>query len=964
MLPLDHLLEQLQARPDEGLSTDDARQRLVRHGPNELTQRGLKSIWRILWEQVSATLIVVLIVAAAISAVLGDTKEAAAILVIVVLNAALGLQQEYRAERAMAALRRLAVPRVKVRRDGRLVELSARELVPGDLVLLESGSAVPADGRVVDASNLRVLEATLTGESEPVDKRADFQPAPGTEVPLGDRQNMVFLGTSVTYGRGAVVVCDTGMQTELGRIAGMIQDVRSEPTPLQRRLDRLGKSLALIALLIVAVVFGLGLLLGEDLKEMFLTAVSMAVAAVPEGLPAVVTIALALGAQRMLRRRALIRQLPAVETLGSVTVICSDKTGTLTLNKMTVTVLNVAGRKLEISEPLVSGRPQLDAGGELVADRELVRAIESDHSLRMLLAGGALCNDATLQTGTLQTDAGRQRIRTVGDPTEAALVVAAARLGLDKRQLERELPRVAELPFDSDRKRMTTVHDCPPEHWLAQLLARGLESGLARGSESALEPPSAGLPVQPGRVAFTKGAVDGLLQLSSHVWTDDHAQPLDDGWRQRIRQAHDELAGRGVRVLGVAIRPPASLAAETEPSGWERELIFVGLAGMIDPPRPEAAEAVVVCRQAGIRPIMITGDHPLTAQHIARQLRIVEPDQPVVTGVELERMTDEQLDAAAGRVSVFARVSPAHKLRLVRRLQHQGQVVAMTGDGVNDAPALKQADIGVAMGITGTDVAKEASDAVLQDDNFATIVAAVQEGRIIYDNIRKFIRYTMTSNTGEMLVMLLAPLLAMKLPLLPLQILWVNLVTDGLPGLALGLEPGERDTMRRPPHPPGEHPLARGMAVDILWIGTAMGLVSLLAAWLYWPRGTGEPTETQLQYWRTIVFTVLTLSQMGNALAIRSSRDSLWRIGLLSNKYLLGAVLLTLGLQLAIIYTPLNVVFDTQPLRGWDLLFCLALSTVVFWLVEAQKLLLRWRRPRAADRVAAGMDQSGSKVSR
>jgi Ca2+-transporting ATPase len=921
--PLDDLLANLQVDPSTGLALAEVEQRRQQYGPNELVERDRKSVWRMLWDQLATTLIVLLLVAAVVAAVLGDTKEAVAILVIVVLNALLGLQQEYRAEKAIAALKRMAVPRVHARRDGRNVEISARELVPGDILTLEAGGAIPADGRLLEASSLRVLESTLTGESEPVEKRVEAHFESGQEIPLGDRHNMVFLGTNVTYGRATVVVCATGMATELGKIAGMIQGVRSGPTPLQRRLQRLGQTLALISLGIVAVIFGIGLAMQGDLKEMFLTAVSLAVAAVPEGLPAVVTIALALGAQRMLRRRALIRQLPAVETLGSVTTICSDKTGTLTLNQMTVTVLNVAGNRLDVSEPRPDETPPMpsSAGPD--------ERIAGDSSLLLLLIGGALCNDAALETGA--RGGHRRRHRVVGDPTEAALVVAAALLGLDKSEIERTLPRVGEMPFDSDRKRMTTIHRLEAGNPLHDLLAASNPEAVDRAA------------ARDGLLGFTKGAVDGLLRASPRVWVDGRPQPLDESWRQRILRAHDELAQEGVRVLGIALRPPGAEEPPLDSAQWETDLVFVGLVGMIDPPRPEAQQAVATCRQAGIRPIMITGDHPLTASNIAARLGIADSSCRAVSGTEVQGMSDEELRAVVREVSVFARVSPEHKLRLVRCLQQDGQVVAMTGDGVNDAPALKQADIGIAMGITGTDVAKEASDAVLQDDNFATIVAAVEEGRIIYDNIRKFIRYTMTSNTGEILVMLLAPLLGMRLPLLPLQILWINLVTDGLPGLALAVEPGERDTMQRGPHPPNEHVFARGMGWDILWIGAAMGFVSLATARVYWGMGGAAPDEEQLRYWRTIVFTVLTLSQMGNALAIRSSRDSLFKIGLLSNKFMLFSVALTFALQMGILYTPLRHVFDTAPLSLADLVICLAASTVVFWLVEAKKLWVRWR---------------------
>ncbi len=897
-LEKDAVLAQLETDLEQGLSQAEAQRRLTEHGPNELIERGVTSPWRILWEQLSAFMVVILIAAALISALLGDYKDAVAILAIVVLNAMLGFTQEYRAEQAMAALKQMAVPNVRVRRDGRLLEISARELVPGDVVLLEAGVKVPADGRLIESASLRAQEAALTGESEPVEKRVE--PLQREDIPLGDRVNLVYMGTVVTYGRGTAVVTETGMDTQLGRIADMIQSVAREPTPLQRRLEGLGKSLGLAALGIVAVVFALGLLRGEDARLMFLTAISMAVAAVPEGLPAVVTIALALGAQRMLRRQALIRKLPAVETLGSVTVICSDKTGTLTENQMTVTVLDVLGETQRVETLLHKGVPVMDA--ELKASAQ-----PSVRSLGLLVKAAALCNDASLE----ETDKGTYRA--IGDPTEGALILAAAHLGLSKPELDERWPRVAEVPFTSERKRMTTAH----------------RMNIPRDQTDV---PWEETPY----VAFCKGAVDGLLEITSRVWAGDRAVPLSDDLRQRILDANAQLAQDGQRVLGVAFRPLPADLVEAGEAELEQEMTFVGLTGMIDPPRPEVKQAVETCQTAGIRPVMITGDHPLTAQHIARELGISANGRPL-TGQDLSRMSTDELEAVVQDVSVYARVSPEHKLKIVQALKDKGHIAAMTGDGVNDAPALKKADIGVAMGITGTDVAKEAADMVLLDDNFATIVHAVEEGRTIYDNIRKFIKYTMTSNAGEIWVMLLAPLLGMPLPLLPLQILWVNLVTDGLPGLALTIEPAEPDTMRRPPHPPDESIFARGMARDILWVGLLMGLVCLGMGFWAW--------QADHAAWQTMIFTTLTLSQMGNALAIRSERESLFRLGLLSNKAMLGAVLLTFVLQIGVIYLPpLQELFKTDSLSLVELLISLVLSTTVFWGLEIEK----WGQRRSA----------------
>jgi Ca2+-transporting ATPase len=902
---------------DTGLSADTVAERLAEFGPNELIEQGSKGIWRILVEQLSATLVLVLIAAGVVSAALKDFQDALAIMAIVALNAIIGLRQEYRAERAMAALQKLAVPTVKVRRAGHIAQFSARDLVPGDLVILEAGDFVPADGRLLESANLRVQEAALTGESEPVEKNARATCA--DNAPLAERLNMVYSGTAATYGRGTMVVTQTGMRTELGKIASMLQSVKHESTPLQVRLNHVGQTLAIVALVIVAVIFAFGLMRGEDLKLMFLTSVSLAVAAVPEGLPAVVTIALALGAQRMLNRNALIRKLPAVETLGSVTIICSDKTGTLTKNRMAVAVIDVAGRTFDLSTDMLDDVQSPDVLQKYAGQ------LAQEPSLELVLAGGALCSDAQLEFD--EEDRDGRHFHTVGDPTEGALVSAATSLGILKTDLEQSLPRVLELPFDSDRKRMTTVHErryhsaiqnSPP----AAENTSGVLTRLAQSTEGSTR-----------YLSFTKGAVDSLLVSSTHVWIEDRIEPITDSWRERIRAGHDRLANHGMRVLGVAMKEWKTDVASIDRDRLEQDLTFVGLIGMIDPPRAEVPPAVATCLAAGIRPIMITGDHPLTARYIANELGF-DPRGRVVTGQDLDRMSPEQLDESTINASVYARVSPEHKLRLVESLQRQGHVVAMTGDGVNDAPALKKADIGVAMGITGTDVAKEAADMVLRDDNFATIVAAVEQGRIIFDNIRKFIRYLLSANVGEILVMLLGPIVGMPMPLWPLQILWMNLVTDGFPALALAVEPAERNTMQRPPYPPRQSIFARGVGVDIAWIGTLMGLVALAVGYIYW--------KNDSPHWQTIVFTTLTLSQMTLALASRSESDSLFQIGLFTNPSLLAAVTLTLILQAAVIYVPLlQGVFQTAALSRRDLLICLGASTIIFWAVELKKLVAR-----------------------
>jgi len=902
---------QVASDPQAGLSEAEAQERLRRHGPNELIERGGKSPWRILWQQFTSTMVLILIAAAVVSGLLGKTTETIAVAAIVILFAVLGFVQEYRAEKAMAALKRLAVPIVRVVRGGERRELSAQQLVPGDLILLEAGSAVPADVRLVESANLRIQEAVLTGESEPVEKETGALTGDG--LPLGDRVNMGYMGTAVTYGRGAALVVATGMATELGKIATLIQDVDSGDTPLQRRLDSVGKWLALVGVIVAGLVMLIGVALDENLQDMFLTAVSVAVAVVPEGLPAVVTVTLALGAQRMLRRQALIRKLPAVETLGAVTIIASDKTGTLTENRMTVTVIDVAGHFLE----LVGTSHQHPAPALTGNGGAAIRLGEQPPAIGLALAGGALCNDAALQPD-LQTG----RYAVIGDPTEGALLVAAQQAGLTPEALMAAAPRVGELPFDSERKRMTTVHRLPAD-------------------PGALPAPLATLPaagLRPGEqyVAFTKGAVDGLLDITSHVWVGHEPQPLDDAWRERIQRATEQMAQNGMRVLGVGAQWIDSPQDELE-----RDLTIIGLIGMIDPPRPEVKQAVATAKAAGIRPIMITGDHPLTARFIAYDLGISD-DGRVKTGQMLDAMTPDELAAAVEEVSIYARVTPAHKLQIVETLQRLGHIVAMTGDGVNDSPALKRAEIGVAMGITGTDVSKEASDMVLLDDNFATIVAAVEEGRVIYDNIRRFVKFSIAGNVGKVLVMLLAPLLlgaGAAVALLPLQLLWLNLLTDGLLGLGLGVEPAEKNTMRRPPRNPQAGLFSEGVGGHLLWVGALIGAVALLVGWLYFdPANPGDKT------WQTMIFTTLAFLQIGQALASRSSRESFFALGLGTNRALLGLAAVVLALQLGVLYASfLETFFQIVPLSPRDLLVSALFGTLGFVAIEIEKWFIRRR---------------------
>ncbi|MEA5572681.1 cation-translocating P-type ATPase [Calothrix sp. UHCC 0171] len=914
------VLELLSSDAALGLSTTEANLRLEKYGFNALIEPGIKKPWQILWEQLSETLVLILLVAAAVSAFLGEYKDGLGIIAIVVLIAVLGFSQEYQAQKAIATLKNLSTPNVKVKRNGKIEEISARYLVPGDVILLEAEDIVPADCRILQSLGLRTQEAALTGMPEPVDKDSE-KIAP--EVILGERCNIGYMGTVVTYGQGEAVVTETAMATELGSIAQMIHAVEPEPTPLQKRLDELGKNLAVASLGLVGIILILGLLRGEDMKLMFLTAITLLVAALPEGLPAVVTIALTLGARQMLKRRALIRNLPAVETLGSVTTICSGKTGTLTVNRMTVTVLDVAGHQLNLTADMRLASPdnrQPTALSSPLVDPSQERPflLSQPPALALLLAGATLCNNAQLESDREEP----RYFRAVGDPSDGALVMAAARQGLWKADLETVLPRIAEIPFDSRRQRMTTVHHFPGEFSAIPCALEVLWYWNRAVGEGT-------------RIAFCKGRVASLLEVSQSVWVDGGAKPLDGNWQEKIMVVQRQLVQQGLRVMGVAFR----LLPEYPDDGFEdleQDLTFIGLLGMTDPARPEARDAILTCKAAGIRPVMVTGDHPLTAWHLARELDIAN-EHPVLTSADLAHLSIEQVRELVGEISVYARVSPQNKFDIVRILQSQHHVVAMTGDGVNDAPALKAADIGVAMGISGTDVAKDAADMVLLDDNFATIVAAVKEGRVIYDNIRKFIKYLLSSNVGELWVMLLAPLLGMPLPLLPLQILWVNLATDGLPALALGVEPAERDTMKRSPYPANEGIFSRGMGRDIIWIGLLLGMVSILTGYWYWR--SANPA------WQTMLFTTLTLSQMGNALAIRSERDSLFQLGVLSNLPLLAAVLLTLLLQIAVIYLPFfQNLFATVALSASDLFICLVVSTIVFWGVELKKWLMHHKK--------------------
>jgi Ca2+-transporting ATPase len=913
MLDAGSVVQRLDVTPEAGLSEQVVQQRQAQYGLNELVEKPIKNPLLILWEQMTNPLVLLLIFAAVVSAFLGKVEEVIAIMAIVIINALLGVFQEYRAEQAMAALKKMAAPLVRVRRDGRVQDIESQGLVPGDVVLLEAGSIVPADARLIEAINFSVQEASLTGESHPVDK--DIQPLDSADLTLGDRVNMVYMGTAVTYGRGTALVTETGMRTQLGRIAELIQSVESEPTPLQRRMNEVGKVLLMGAIVVMIIAFIVGLVTGDTLDSVLLNSVAIAVAVVPEGLPAVVTIALALGAQRMLRRRALIRRLPAVETLGSVTTICSDKTGTLTENKMRVLDIDVSGMHIDVDH-------LTQADLKTVANANGT-ARSQDRAAALLMTGNALCNDAVLEDDPMRPG----RYRYIGDPTEGAMQVAAARYGIDLNRLKGIFPRVGEAPFSSERKRMTTFHLLQN-----QVMMPGAEESFLMMALGAHDN---------HYIAFTKGAVDSLLDVSSHAWVEGQIRPLDAELRARIEQANNEMAQDGLRVLGTGYRHWQQLPPNWKPETVEKDIIFIGMVGIIDPPRPEVKDAVHVCREAGIRPVMITGDHPLTALNIARRLDIAGENDRVVTGVELNRMSPEDLEATVEEVSVYARVSPEHKLNIVKALQNRGHIVAMTGDGVNDAPALKRSDIGVAMGITGTAVTKEASDMVILDDNFTTIVSAAEEGRTIYDNVRRFIKYLLASNTGELFVLVCTQLIAgMTIPLTTLQILWMNLITDGVPALALGVEQAERGSMKRPPYAPTESIFGRGMGRHILLVGLVLGVTGLLLGYWAWTNGleaaNGEPA------WNTMVFIFLTLAQMGHALGLRSHRESLFSMNFFGNRLLLGAVVFTVIIQLLAVYLPFfNNIFHTNPLTLPQLGLCLALSTIVFWAVEGEKLLIR-----------------------
>jgi len=909
-LEVEEVLRDLQVH-ENGLTAREAFQRLQRYGSNQLQEAPRPSFWITLWNQLNNFVVILLIVSSFISALLGEWIDALAILSIVILNTVLGIVQERRAEQALAALKQLAAPDAHILRDGHRQTFPARDLVPGDIVFLEAGNYVPADVRLLEAVNLRVEEASLTGESLAVQKNAAL--VLNQNVPLGDRKNTAFMGTLVSYGRGRGVVISTGMHTQLGLIASMLQNVEVEETPLQRRLDQLGKTLSIGALILVAVVFLLELIdatnissffsgpliylqtYAKEITNVFIIAVSLAIAAVPEGLPAVVTISLALGMREMIQRHALIRRLASVETLGSATVICSDKTGTLTQNEMTVTRLWVDGQTIEIT-----GKGYSSEGNFLVGGKKIQWA--QHMAVRTALWLGILNNDAQIEP----VEGSEHSYRVVGDPTEAALLVAAAKAGDAYLVVDRErtsYPRFGEIPFDSERKHMVTFHR--------------VENPQAEDFSHYYDDSMRGL-----NLIAIKGAPEVILPLcKSYQTMDDKTRALEEEIRKKIYEANDAMTHDSLRVLALAYRDVKKKSAEWGALG--KDLVFAGLVGMIDPPREEIKYALEKARRAGIRTVMITGDYPNTAHAIAAQIGLMHRGDSVLTGADLDQLNDAQLQTVIRNTDVFARVSPQHKLRIVDALQANDEVVAMTGDGVNDAPAIKRADIGIAMGITGTDVAKETADMVLTDDNYASIVSAVEQGRIIYNNIRKFVYYLLSCNVAEIMIIFLGTLITRNSPLTAIQLLWLNLVTDGAPALALATEKGDPDVMERKPRPRSEPIINRFMQIGIVIQTIAITAVTLAAYLLGLKLHPSQP-----EYAEAMAFATLTLSELGRALTARSEYYPIWNIGIFSNRYMNLAILSSVALILGVIYIPLfNPIFNTVPLgwRQWEILLPLLL---------------------------------------
>ncbi len=927
---IEELLDDFETHLERGLTSAQAQRRLEQFGANELTERPRPGFLALLWDQFKNFLVIILIIAAAISLALGEYVDSFAIMFIVLLNAVVGVIQESKAEQALAALQKMAAPQAQVIRDGQQLTIPGREIVAGDIVLLEAGNYVPADLRLVESINLKIEEASLTGESQPVEKTAGV--VLDKEIPLGDRRNTAFMATLITYGRGKGIVTGTGMNTQIGLIAEMIQSFETEDTPLQQKLEHLGQVLGTACLSICALVFVYGLFrdthLGaalnggfvdylvtekKDIVNLFMMAVSLAIAAVPEGLPAIVTICLALGMQRMIKHNALIRKLPAVETLGCATVICTDKTGTLTQNQMTV-VQGWAGAKAF----RVTGEGYSPSGEFFSGGAPFVPHTDADTTL--LLMGALVCNDARLEEKCDDSDKAFWQI--IGDPTEGAMVVAAAKAGYRRDELAQALPRVQEIPFDSERKCMSTVHRV--EGAQVQALVAGLGA--------------------PPLMLFVKGAPDVVLDLCGRSLEAGKPQPMTPAMREAILAHNHAMAGSALRVLAVACRPLAAPESSLSPPDVESDLVFVGLLGMIDPPRPEVITALQVARAAGLKSIMVTGDYKDTAEAIARDIGLLSMGGLVLTGPEIEKLSDEELAGRVDQLDVCCRVSPQHKTRIVDALKARGHVVAMTGDGVNDAPALKRANIGVAMGIVGSDVAKQTADMILTDDNFASIVAAIEQGRIIYSNIRKFVYFLLACNIGEILIIFGAMLIGLPIPLRPVQLLWLNLVTDGAPALALGLEKGDPDIMKYPPRSPQEPVINRDMAIGIGVVGLVDAVAVLAVFFLALQRYPGQLMAAQ-----TIAFVTLCASELLRAFTARSERHSVFSIGVFSNRAMLWAVGVSFLLVLMVVYVPfLRPFFDTVPLTANDWLLMLPFFLASPLAMELLKLHFRRRRASPA----------------
>ena len=888
---IENVIKKLSSNKDTGLSNDEANKRLKEYGLNELEEKGKSSIWTKIIAQFKDFLVLILIGASIISIAVGEVTDSIVIIAIVIINAALGIIQEGKAEKSLEALRKMASPNAKVIRDGNKNIVPANTLIPGDIVLLEAGDIIPADLRLLESSNLKVEEASLTGESVPVEKNAET--ILDNEVSLGDRENTAYMNTIVTYGRGKGIVVGTSENTEMGKVAKMLKTFEDDTTPLQKKLDQLGKYLGLGCLVICGLVFLIGIFQGRNLLDMFMIAISLAVAAIPEGLPAIVTIVLALGMNKMVKKHAIVKKLSAVETLGSTTVICSDKTGTLTQNEMTVVKVYAGNNFID-----VTGKGY-EPNGEFLINNENI-ALEENNELNTILSISSLCNDATLNYSEEE-----KTYKIIGDPTEGSLVTLAEKGGLKKDVLNKKYPRLNEIPFDSDRKMMTTFHE-----------------NFINGKI----------------VSFTKGAPDIVLDRCNKIYLNGIEKPLTNDIRKSILDANSSFSKEALRVLAFSFKTYDSIPKDISSETIEKDMIFVGLVGMIDPPRTEAIESIKTCKNAGIKTVMITGDYKETAFAIAKDLGIAENIDELMVGGDLNNISDDELKEKVKNIKVYARVSPQHKVRIVEALKANGEIAAMTGDGVNDAPALKKSDIGVSMGITGTDVAKSTAEVILTDDNFASIVSAVEQGRIIYSNIRKFVFFLLSCNIGEILIVFLSILFHLPIPLLPIQLLWLNLITDSFPALALGLEKGESDIMKISPRDPNEPILDKTMITGILVQSIAITLATILA-YLWGLKNYGIEN---IIISRTIAFTTLITAELIRAFSSRSEKHTLFEIGFFTNKTLVYAVLVSSSLLLIVLYIPVfQTIFRTYPidLKAWSIVLRFCLIPIVAG--EINKIILK-----------------------